>query len=208
MLGIDRMPFVCRYEAAELLDGGDDDARVRVLELPLQHCRRAVGVGRAFFEALVFAHGLVVQILTVHHKKHLVDTVQQSRQLRRFETGQRLPAPGGVPDVAACADPAQLPVIGGRCNALQNPFGRDDLIGPHYQQLAVDVENAIAGQDVEKRVPGEKRLGKTGQLGDGLISGISPPAGERKTVGSLLPAAFAALLRQVALAHRVAVGSW
>ena len=130
---IDRVFFVLRHEAAELLDGGDNDARVLVFQLPLQYGSRRVGVGRAFFKSLVLAHGLVIQILAIHHKQHLVDIRQAPRQLRRLETGQRLAAAGGVPDVTACGCLTQLTVIGTGRDALQNLLCRHDLIGPHNQ---------------------------------------------------------------------------
>jgi hypothetical protein len=37
-------------------------------------------------------------------------------------------------------------------------------IRPHHQQLAIHIEHAVFGEDVEQRVLGEKCLGKTGQL--------------------------------------------
>ena len=126
--------------------------------------------------------------------------------MRRLEAGQRLAAAGGVPDVAARRDRAQLPVIGRRGDALQDPFGRDDLVGPHHQQLAVHVEHAIPGQDVQQRVLGEEGLGETGQLGDRPVFRVGPPDGERKSCWRSSGAErLLALLRQVTVAHRVAV---
>ncbi len=171
----------------------------------MQHCGGRVGVGRAFFKAFVFAHGLVVQILAVHHEQHLVDTGQIARELRGLEAGQRLAAAGGVPDIAASGQSAQLPQIGGPGDPLQNLFGGDDLIGAHHQQLAVHVEHAIARQDVEHRMFGKEGLGEASQIGDGLVLRIGPPARECKTVGTLLAAALSALFGQMAIAHGVAV---
>jgi hypothetical protein len=202
---IHRVLLVLGHEAGKLLDGGDDDARVRVFQLPLQHRRGRVRVGRAFLEALVFAHGLVVQILAIHHEQHLVDVRQASRQLRRLEAGQRFAAAGGVPDVAARRHRAQLLVIGGGGNALQDALGGHDLVGPHHQQLAIHIEHAVFGEDVQQRMLGEEGLGEAGQLGDGLVLRIGPPAGEGKAVGGLALAALAGLLLQMPVAHGVAV---
>jgi hypothetical protein len=74
----------------------------------LQHRRGGVGVGRALLEAVVLAHGLVVQVLAVDDEQHLVDARQAARQLRGLEAGQRLAAAGGVPDVAAGRVPSCL----------------------------------------------------------------------------------------------------
>jgi hypothetical protein len=71
-----------------------------------------------------------------------------------------LPLPVVCQMVAARRQRAQLPMIGGRADAQQDAFGRDDLVGPHHQQLAVHVEHAIAGQDVQQRVRAKKVLVK------------------------------------------------
>jgi NAD(P)H-hydrate epimerase len=46
-------------------------------------------------------------------------------------------------------DAAQLAVIGGRADALQDAFASHDLVRPHDQELAVHVEHAVAGQNVQ-----------------------------------------------------------
>ena len=46
---------------------------IRILQLALQDHGAGVAVGSAFLEAVVFLHGLVVQILTVYHKEDLID---------------------------------------------------------------------------------------------------------------------------------------
>lgn len=109
---VHRVLLVLGHEARELLNGGDDDPRVRVFQLLLQHRGRGVGVGRAFLEALVFAHGLVVQILAIHHEQHLVDVRQATGELGGLEAGQRLARARGVPDVTTRRHSAELAVIG------------------------------------------------------------------------------------------------
>jgi hypothetical protein len=90
---IDRVLLVLGDEAGELLDGGDDDADVGVFQLPLQHRGGRVGVGRAFLEALVLAHGLVVQILAIHHEQHLVDVRQPRASCAALKLVSVLPLP-------------------------------------------------------------------------------------------------------------------
>ena len=92
-----------------------------------------------------------------------------------------------------------------RGNALQNPFRSHNLIRPHHQQLEVYIKHAVLSQHIQQRVLGEERLGKPHQLRNGLVSGIRPPTGERKTIRSLALAAPARLFFQVTIAHRVAV---
>src|SRR3546814_1135842 len=53
---IDRVLLVTGDEAGKLLDRRDDDARVGVFQLPLQHGGRGVGIGRALLEPFIFPH--------------------------------------------------------------------------------------------------------------------------------------------------------
>ena len=46
---------------------------VRILQLTLQDYGAGIAVGSTFLEAVVFLHGLVVQILTIYHKEDLID---------------------------------------------------------------------------------------------------------------------------------------
>jgi hypothetical protein len=170
--------FVALDEQSQLLDGGDDDAAGAVLKLALQHLRRGIAVGRALLEAVVFAHRLIVEVFAIHHEQDFIDTVQPRGKLRRLEAGQRLAAAGGVPDVPAALDRPVGLVLMGELDAVQNPLGGDDLVGAHHQQLAAAGEHAVARQDVQQRVFGEKRLGEVHQIGDRAIAGVRPKGGE------------------------------
>ena len=77
-----------------------------------------VAVGRAFLEAVVLLHGLVIQILAVYHKQHLVDIVQFGGKLRRLKGSQRFAAARGVPDIAAACNRAELFIVVGDLNAV------------------------------------------------------------------------------------------
>ena len=116
--------FVFGNEVVQLLDGGDNNAVwvraalfVPVFKLALKHGGGAAAVGRALFEAVVFLHGLVVQVFAVYHKQHLVNARQRAGKLRRFERGQGFAAAGGVPYVAACLQRARFFVVFGNFNA-------------------------------------------------------------------------------------------
>ena len=131
-------------------------------------------VGGALLEPLVLAHGLVVEVLAVDDEHDLVDVRQPARELGGLEARQRLARAGGVPDVAAGCDRAELPVVGRGLDPLQDPLGRRDLVRPHHQQLAVGVEDAVPRQDAEQRVLGEERLREAGQVGDRLVAARRP----------------------------------
>lgn len=175
MARIDLVILLLLDEDRKFLDRGDDDAGVRVLELPFQDSGAGVAVGGAFFEAVVLLHGLVVEVLAVDHEEHLVDVGQPRGELSGFERGERLAAAGGVPDVAAGLEGAVLPVIGGEFDAVQNPFGRDDLIGAHDQELFFGSEDAVFRQDRKQRMPGEEGLAEIHQVADRAVAGVGPP---------------------------------
>lgn len=73
MLLIDPMSRILLDKGRELLYGRDDDMGVWIFQLTLQDHRTGIAVGRTFLKAVVFLHGLVVQILAVHHEENLVD---------------------------------------------------------------------------------------------------------------------------------------
>ncbi len=100
LLAVDWQVAFALHQVIELLDRGDDDLVVVLLQVAFEP-RGAVGavdaIGR---KTLVLLHRLVVQIFPVHHEKHLVNEFQFRRQSRGFETGQRLARASGVPDVS------------------------------------------------------------------------------------------------------------
>ena len=176
---------VALHEDRKLLDRRDDDPRARILQLALQLRGRGVRVRRPLLEPVVLPHRLVVQILAVNHEQHLVHVRQPACELRGLEARQRLPGPGRVPDVAAGLDLAGQLVVGGGHDPLQDPLGRDDLIRPHHQQLAVHIEHAIPGQDVQQRVLREERLREPDEVLDRPVVRVRPPRCELEAVRRL-----------------------
>ena len=131
---VDLMPRIFLDKGRQLLDGGNDDMRFRVFQLAFQNRGAGVGVCRSLLEAVIFLHGLVVQVLAVYHKQHLVDVGQLRCQPRCLEGSQRLSGACGVPDVATALDGAILFVVVGDLDAVQYPLGCRDLIWAHHHQ--------------------------------------------------------------------------
>ena len=182
---VDVMLLVGSDEAAQLLDRGDDDSRIRILQLFLKHRCGGIRIGGSLLEPFILPHGLIIQVLAINDKQHLVDVRQSTRQLCRFETGQGFSASGSVPDVSTCRYFAQLPLVGRRGNPLQDLFSRHDLIWTHHKQLAVHIEHAILGQNIQQGVLRKKGLCEPVQIGDGSVFAVSPPTCECETVGCL-----------------------
>lgn len=189
---IDRMILLLLDEGGQLLDGGNDDVGVVVLQLLFQNGGGSVAVGRPFLKAVVLLHSLVVQILPVHHEQHLIDVGQLGGQTGRLEGGQRFAAAGGVPDVAAALDGAVLLVVVGDLNAVQNPLGGGDLIGPHDHQHIFRGEDTVPDQHIQNGMLGEEGAGEVDEVGDHLVVGIRPEGGELKAVAGFLLLCLAA----------------
>lgn len=107
------------------------------------------------FKAVIFFHGLVVQILAVYHEQNLINIGKIGRQLRRFEGGQRFAAACCVPDVPACRQCSRLLVVGRNLNAGQNTLGGRNLVRTHHQQQVFGRKDAILRQDVQQRMAGK-----------------------------------------------------
>ena len=73
LLLVNRMLGVFLDEGGQLLNGGDDDMSIVILQLLLELGGAGIAIGSALFKAVIFLHGLVIQILAVYYKKHLVD---------------------------------------------------------------------------------------------------------------------------------------
>lgn len=134
VLLIDLMPRILFDEGRQLLDRSNDDMCFRVFQLAFQYRGAGVGVCRSLLEAVIFLHGLIVQVLAVYHKQHLVDVGQLRCQPCRFEGSQRLAGACGVPNVAAALDAAILFVVVGDLDAVQYPLSRRDLVWAHHHQ--------------------------------------------------------------------------
>src|SRR5699024_6056572 len=72
---IDRVALILCDKRGELLDRSDNYPGIGIFQLSLQYCSRSVGVSRAFLEAVILTHRLIVEVLTVHNEKNLVYTL-------------------------------------------------------------------------------------------------------------------------------------
>ena len=81
VLAVDIVVFVACDEVRQLLNCGDDDGRIVVFQLLLQHGGRGVGVGSTLLEAVVLTHGLVVEVLAVDDKEDLIYMREFASQL-------------------------------------------------------------------------------------------------------------------------------
>ena len=169
-------------KGGELLNGGDNDSCIVILQLALQNRRRGVAVGRTFFKAVIFLHRLIVQILAVHNEKHFVNIVQLGGKLRRLEGSQRFAAAGGVPDVPAACYGAVFLIIVGDLNAVQNALGGDDLIWPHHQQHIFHRKYTVTGKNIQNGVLAEKGLGEVYKVRDNAVVGVRPERSELKAI--------------------------
>ena len=169
-------------KGGELLNGGDNDSCIVILQLALQNRRGGVAVGSAFFKAVIFLHRLIVQILAVHNEKHFVNIVQLGGKLRRLEGSQRFAAAGGVPDVPAACYGAVFLIIVGDLNAVQNALGGDDLIWPHHQQHIFRRKYTVTGKNIQNGVLAEKGLGEVYKVRDNAVIRIRPERSELKAI--------------------------
>ena len=96
-----------------------------------------------------------------------------------------------MPDVAAALDGPVLLVVIGDLDAVQDPLGGGDLIGPHDHQHIFRGKNTVPGQHIQKGVPGEEGAGEVDEVGDHLVVGVRPEGGELKAVAGLLLFGFA-----------------
>lgn len=202
------MSLIAGNKQRQLLNRCDDDfismrvaLGVPVFQLALQHLRGGVAVGRPFFKAVIFFHGLVVQILAVYHEQNLINIGKIGRQLRRFEGGQRFAAACCVPDVPACRQCSRLLVVGRNLNAGQNTLGRRNLVRTHHQQQVFGRKDAILRQDVQQRMAGKERASKVHQIGNDAVFPIRPKGRKFKAVACL----FAALSGRSGAFFNVAV---
>ena len=186
LLVIDRMTGVLLNEGRELLNRRDNDMRRWVGELALEDLRGGVAVGSPLLKAVILLHGLVVQILAVHDKKHLVDKGKLGGNPGRFEGGQGLARAGGVPDIAAGGNAPVLAVIVGNLDAVDDPLGGRDLIRAHDEEQILGGKDAVLRQNVQDRMAGEEGTGEVHQIRNHAVLGIGPVGGKLETVAGLL----------------------
>ena len=193
MLAEHLVSLVFRDKVVQLLDGGDDDFIlvvaaffVPVLKLPLQHSGRSVAVGRAFFKAVIFLHGLIVQVFSIHYKQNLVHIRKCGSKLCGLEGSQGFAASCGVPDVSSGIQRSHPLVVGGYLDAVQDALGRCNLIGTHDHQNFFCCENTILGQHIQNRVLGKEGFRKINQVCNYLIVAICPEGSKFKAVAGFL----------------------
>ena len=133
------MPFVFGHKVVQLLNGGDDDFVliktaffVPVLKLSLQNFCGSIAIGRAFFKAVIFFHGLIVKVFSVYHEQNLIHIRKCGCKLCSLKRCQRFSASCGVPDITSGINRSHLLVVGGNLDAVQNALGCRNLIGTHY----------------------------------------------------------------------------
>ena len=73
MLRVDLMVWILLDKGCKLLNRCNNDTSLRILQLSFQNSCRSVGIGCTLFKAVIFLHGLIVQILTVDNKHNFVD---------------------------------------------------------------------------------------------------------------------------------------
>ena len=176
--GVDGVSAVCFDEGGELLDGRDDDRGGCVVDLFGELSGGLVRGDGACGEGVVFLDGLVVQVLAVDDEEDFVDAFHASGELRGLEGGEGLSGTRRVPDVSSGSDGAGLLVHGGCLDTLEDRLGGGDLVGTHHQELSTSIEHAIASEDCEDGALSQEGSRKIGQVGDLVVGGVGPPAGE------------------------------
>ena len=191
------MSLVLAHEVIQLLNSRDDDLVfveaaffVPVLKLSLQNSCGGVAVGRAFFKAVVFFHGLIVKVFSIDYEQNLIHIGERRCKLCGLKGGQRFAASRGVPDVTACIHRAHLLVIGRNFDAVENTLGCRNLIGAHNHQNFFRGKYAIFGQHVQNGVLGKERFRKVNKVCNYLVVTVCPKRSELKAVACFLRLLF------------------
>lgn len=66
------MPDIFTHESIELLNSRDNDTSIRIFELFPELCSARIAIGRSFLELIIFEHGLIIEILSIHDKEYLL----------------------------------------------------------------------------------------------------------------------------------------
>ena len=77
-------------KARQLLYGSNDDFALAVGYLFLQDACRSIAVGCTLLESVILSHGLIVQVLSIHHEHDLVDIWQLCSKLGSLKRSQSL----------------------------------------------------------------------------------------------------------------------
>ena len=101
LLMIYRQITLTLHEVIQFLNSGYNNLIIILLNIALQTgctLRTIHTIGR---KPLILLHGLKVQILAIHYKKHLIDEIKLSSQTGSLKTCQSLTGTCGVPDITA-----------------------------------------------------------------------------------------------------------
>ena len=204
---VDGVSTVALDEGRELLDGGDDDRGRRVVDLVSELACGLVGGDGSLGEGVIFADGLMVEVLTVDDEEDLVDSLHARGELCGLEGREGLAGAGGVPDVSAGGDGAGLLIHAGGLDALEDRFGRGDLVGAHHEELIAGVEHAVSRKDGEDCALGQECGCEVGEVRNLVVGGVGPPHGELvgSRVGGGYLSARALVFGDVLEAHGVGV---
>ena len=128
------VPLIALNERVKLLNGRDNDLRIRITQLLRQNPRTSITIRRTFLKLVILFHRLVVEVFTVNHKKHLVNIVQFTCQLSRLKTSQCFAAARGMPHITASLNSTELFIICSNLDTIQNTLSCYNLIRTHHQQ--------------------------------------------------------------------------
>lgn len=87
---IDSMFIMLLDEFIEFLDRRDDYLRIRIFELFLQLRCTCITICGSLLELIIFPHCLIVEIFSIHDKKHFIDEWELLRELCGLEARQSL----------------------------------------------------------------------------------------------------------------------
>ena len=135
-------------KGCQFLDGRDNDMGIHVLQLLFQNCGGGIAVCRPFFKAIIFLHGLVVQILTVYHEQYFVNIWQLGSKPCGLKRSQRLAGTCGVPDITAAFHATIFFIIVGNLNPVKDTLRSCDLIRAHDHQHILGRKDTIFCQDI------------------------------------------------------------
>ena len=99
-----------------------------------QNRRTGIAVGSTLLKAVIFLHGLVIEILAVYDKENLINKIELRSQSCSLEAGQGLTTAGSMPDKTASGYVAVFLVVMRNLYAVQDTFRCRNLIRTHNHQ--------------------------------------------------------------------------
>ena len=90
-----------------------------------------------------------------------------------------------MPDIATTGHCAVFLIVVGDLDPVHDPLSRRNLIRSHDHQHVLGSEDAVLGQDIQNRMPGEESPGEVNQIRDDTVVCVCPEAGELKAVAGL-----------------------